>query len=89
MFTVDVLIRVLVPRRYFIRESNLLSFRIQDSGSGQSVKGDFPKAWSGVVAPILPWVTDIRPLESGVTTPGLREKSPDRKKGTGRAKGNG
>jgi lipopolysaccharide transport system ATP-binding protein len=89
MFTVDVLIRVLVPRRYFIRESNLLSFRIQDSGSGHSVKGDFPKAWSGVVAPILPWVTDIRPLESGVTAPGLREKSPDRKKGTGRAKGNG
>ncbi|MBN2084297.1 MAG: ABC transporter ATP-binding protein [Anaerolineales bacterium] len=64
MFHVDVLVRVLVPRRYFVRESNLLSFRIQDSGSGLSVKGDFPKAWSGVVAPILPWQTEIRPLGS-------------------------
>jgi lipopolysaccharide transport system ATP-binding protein len=71
MFTVDVLIRVLVPRRYFIRESNLLSFRIQDSGSGTSVKGNFPKAWSGVVAPLLPWETDVRPLGSGVVAPGL------------------
>jgi lipopolysaccharide transport system ATP-binding protein len=62
MYTVDVFIRVLVPRRYFVRESNLLSFRIQDSGSGRSVKGEYPKAWSGVVAPILPWETDVRPL---------------------------
>jgi lipopolysaccharide transport system ATP-binding protein len=89
MFTVDVLIRVLVPRRYFIRESNLLSFRIQDSGSGTSVKGNFPKAWSGVVAPLLPWATDVRPLESGVTAPGVREKPAAAKKGTGRSKGNG
>ncbi len=64
MYTVDVLVRVLVPRRYFVRESNLLSFRVQDSGSGLSVKGDFPKAWSGVVAPMLPWETEIRPLGS-------------------------
>ncbi|MBN1438915.1 MAG: ABC transporter ATP-binding protein [Anaerolineales bacterium] len=62
MFAVDVLLRVLVPRRYFIRESNLLSFRVEDSGSGQSVKGDYPRAWSGVVAPILNWETDVRPL---------------------------
>jgi len=68
MFHVDVLVRVLVPRRYFVRESNLLSFRIQDSGSGLSVKGDFPKAWSGVVAPILPWETEIRPLGSTAAT---------------------
>jgi lipopolysaccharide transport system ATP-binding protein len=64
MFHVDVLLRVLVPRRYFVRESNLLAFRVQDSGSGLSVKGDYPKAWSGVVAPILPWETDVRPLGS-------------------------
>jgi lipopolysaccharide transport system ATP-binding protein len=68
MFHVDVLVRVLVPRRYFVRESNLLSFRIQDSGSGLSVKGDFPKAWSGVVAPILPWKTAVRPLGSAAGT---------------------
>jgi lipopolysaccharide transport system ATP-binding protein len=64
MFHVDVLVRVLVPRRYFVRESNLLSFRVQDSGSGKSVKGEFTKPWSGVVAPLLPWKTDIRPLGS-------------------------
>jgi len=92
MYNVDVLVRVLVPRRYFIRESNLLSFRIQDSGSGLSVKGDFPKAWSGVVAPILPWETEVHPLDPGSTAPRLpggtnvrtaksaAEKSP-RKKG--------
>jgi lipopolysaccharide transport system ATP-binding protein len=101
MYTVDVLIRVLVPRRYFVRESNLLSFRVEDSGSGLSVKGNYPKAWSGVVAPILPWETEIRPLESGVTAPGfreqtdvrpslpVREKAAGRKKGTGKSKGNG
>jgi lipopolysaccharide transport system ATP-binding protein len=65
MFHVDVLIRVLVPRRYFVRESNLLSFRVQDSGSGKSVKGEFTKPWSGVVAPLLDWETEIRPLERG------------------------
>jgi lipopolysaccharide transport system ATP-binding protein len=92
MYTVDVLVRVLVPRRYFIRESNLLSFRVQDSGSGLSVKGDFPKAWSGVVAPMLPWETEVRPLGSGVGAPGsplrtvvpasppVAGKSPRRKK---------
>ena len=69
MYTVDVLVRVLVPRRYFVRESNLLSFRIQDSGSGLSVKGDFPKAWSGVVAPMLPWETNVLPLSSGASAP--------------------
>jgi lipopolysaccharide transport system ATP-binding protein len=74
MFTVDVLLRVLVPRRYFIRESNLLSFRVEDSGSGQSVKGDYPRAWSGVVAPILPWETEIRPLGSGAGTSLLRKR---------------
>jgi len=62
MYSIDVFIRVLVPRKYFVRESNLLSFRIQDSGSGLSVKGEYPKVWSGVVAPILPWETDVRPL---------------------------
>jgi len=75
MYTVDVLVRVLVPRQYFIRESNLLSFRVQDSGSGLSVKGDFPKAWSGVVAPMLPWETKVRPLGSGVGTPGSRQRT--------------
>jgi lipopolysaccharide transport system ATP-binding protein len=70
MYTVNVLIRVLVPRKYFVRESNLLSFRIQDSGSGLSVKGEYPKVWSGVVAPILPWETEIRPLGSGDASPG-------------------
>jgi lipopolysaccharide transport system ATP-binding protein len=65
MYNVDVLIRVLVPRRYFVRESNLLSFRVEDSGSGKSVKGDFHKNWSGVVAPLLPWKTTIRPLSAG------------------------
>jgi lipopolysaccharide transport system ATP-binding protein len=74
MYTVNVLIRVLVPRRYFVRESNLLSFRIQDSGSGLSVKGEYPKVWSGVVAPILPWETEIRPLGSGVTAPGPHQE---------------
>jgi lipopolysaccharide transport system ATP-binding protein len=73
MYTVDLLIRVLFPRRYFVRESNLLSFRIQDSGSGLSVKGIYPKRWSGVVAPILPWETEIRPLEPGLTPSGQRE----------------
>jgi lipopolysaccharide transport system ATP-binding protein len=71
MYNVDVLVRVLVPRQYFIRESNLLSFRVQDSGSGLSVKGDFPKAWSGVVAPMLPWETNIRPLGPGTMTPSV------------------
>jgi lipopolysaccharide transport system ATP-binding protein len=69
MFHVDVLIRVLVPRRYFVRESNLLSFRVQDSGSGQSVKGEFTKQWSGVVAPLLRWDTDVRPMNSAVEKP--------------------
>jgi lipopolysaccharide transport system ATP-binding protein len=69
MYTVDVMVRVLVPRKYFIRESNLLSFRIQDSGSGLSVKGDYTKVWSGIVAPILPWETTVRALDS-------REESP-------------
>jgi lipopolysaccharide transport system ATP-binding protein len=69
MYTVDLLLRVLVPRIYFVRESNLLSFRIQDSGSGLSVKGEYSKRWSGIVAPIFPWETTIRPLDS-------REESP-------------
>jgi hypothetical protein len=75
MFNVDVLLRVLVPRRYFVRESNLLSFRVQDSGSGLSVKGDYPKAWSGVVAPILSWETEVRPMGStaGTSLPRARE----------------
>jgi lipopolysaccharide transport system ATP-binding protein len=74
MFSIDVLLRVLVPRRYFVRESNLLSFRVEDSGSGQSVKGEYPRAWSGVVAPILAWETDVRPLGSaaGVNLPRAR-----------------
>jgi lipopolysaccharide transport system ATP-binding protein len=67
MYNIDVLIRVLVPRRYFVRESNLLSFRVEDSGSGKSVKGDFHKNWSGVVAPLLPWKTAIRPIREGVS----------------------
>jgi lipopolysaccharide transport system ATP-binding protein len=74
MFTVDVLLRVLVPRRYFIRESNLLSFRVQDSGSGLSVKGNYPKAWSGVVAPILPWETRILPLKAGQMPPSVNKR---------------
>jgi lipopolysaccharide transport system ATP-binding protein len=74
MFTVDVLLRVLVPRRYFIRESNLLSFRVQDSGSGLSVKGNYPKAWSGVVAPILPWETRILPLKAGQMPPSVSKR---------------
>jgi lipopolysaccharide transport system ATP-binding protein len=76
MYSVDVFIRVLVPRRYFVRESNLLSFRIQDSGSGLSVKGEYPKAWSGVVAPILTWETEVRPLEPGATDPGSPQERP-------------
>jgi lipopolysaccharide transport system ATP-binding protein len=75
MFSVDVLLRVLVPRRYFVRESNLLSFRVEDSGSGLSVKGDFPKAWSGVVAPILPWETEVRALGSSVS-PSRKPRKP-------------
>ena len=101
MYSIDVFIRVLVPRKYFVRESNMLSFRIQDSGSGLSVKGEYPKVWSGVVAPILPWETDVRPLEPGATEPGprpvrdvlasapAREKTAGRKRGTGGSRGNG
>jgi lipopolysaccharide transport system ATP-binding protein len=72
MYTVDVMVRVLVPRKYFLRESNLLSFRIEDSGSGKSVKGEYAKVWSGVVAPILPWETAIRPI-------GVAEETSDRR----------
>jgi lipopolysaccharide transport system ATP-binding protein len=74
MFHVDVLVRVLVPRRYFVRESNLLSFRVQDSGSGESVKGEFTKRWSGVVAPLLRWDTDVRPLDAAAGKPRRRKR---------------
>jgi lipopolysaccharide transport system ATP-binding protein len=80
LYTVDVLVRVMVPRRYFVRESNLLSFRVDDSGSGKSVKGDFHKHWSGVVAPLLKWKTSIRPVRE--PAPGARpRRTPARKSG--------
>jgi lipopolysaccharide transport system ATP-binding protein len=75
MYNIDVLVRVLIPRKYFVRESNLLSFRIEDSGSGKSVKGDFHKAWSGVVAPILPWETAVRPIGAADETSDRRRKT--------------
>lgn len=58
-FSVDVWIRVLYPRRIFVRESNLLTFRVQDTGVGDSSRGEFQGNWGGTIAPLLRWSTDF------------------------------
>ncbi len=62
-FSVDVWIRVLFPRRIFVRETNLLTFRIQDTGFGDSTRGEFRGNWGGAIAPLLRWSTDVFPGE--------------------------
>lgn len=65
-FSVDVWIRVLYPRRIFVHESNLLTFRIQDTGLGDSARGEYRGSWGGAIAPLLNWNTDFFPGEPGV-----------------------
>jgi len=65
-FSVDVWIRVLYPRRIFVRETNLLTFRIQDTGLGDSAIGEYRGSWGGVIAPLLKWDTDFFPGEPGL-----------------------
>jgi lipopolysaccharide transport system ATP-binding protein len=58
-YTLDVSVRTMFPRRYFLREGGLVSFRVQDNGLGDSVRGEYMGAWSGALAPKLNWRTTI------------------------------
>ena len=61
LFSVDVWLRVLYPRRVFVHEANLLTFRVQDTGLGDSTKGTYRGVWGGVIAPRLEWHTEFQP----------------------------
>jgi lipopolysaccharide transport system ATP-binding protein len=65
-FSVDVWVRVLFPRRIFVHETNLLTFRIQDTGLGDSAIGEYRGSWGGAIAPLLKWNTDFFPGEPGL-----------------------
>jgi lipopolysaccharide transport system ATP-binding protein len=58
-YTLDVSVRTMFPRRYFLREGGLVSFRVQDEGLGDSARGEYMGAWSGALAPKLAWRTTI------------------------------
>jgi hypothetical protein len=58
-YTMDVSVRTMFPRRYFIREGSLVSFRVQDDGLGDSTRGEYMGPWSGALAPRLAWNTRI------------------------------
>jgi lipopolysaccharide transport system ATP-binding protein len=58
-YTLDVSVRTMFPRRYFFREGNLVSFRVQDTGLGDSTRGEYMGNWSGALAPRLNWRTTI------------------------------
>ena len=61
LFSVDVWLRVLYPRRVFVHEANLVTFRVQDTGLGDSTKGTYRGVWGGVIAPRLEWQTEFQP----------------------------
>ena len=61
LFSVDVWLRVLYPRRVFVHEANLVTFRVQDTGLGDSAKGAYRGVWGGVIAPRLEWQTEFQP----------------------------
>jgi len=60
-FSVELALRTLYPRRFFLPGVRLLSFRIVDSGGEDSVRGEYRGLWPGVVAPALDWQTDYLP----------------------------
>jgi lipopolysaccharide transport system ATP-binding protein len=64
-FTVDVSVRTMFPRRYFIREGSLVAFRVQDNGLGDSTRGEYMGAWSGAVAPKFDWHSSVEPKRLG------------------------
>jgi len=58
-FSVELALRTLYPRRFFLPGVKLLSFRVNDRGSGDSVKGEYRGQWPGAVAPLLEWSTVV------------------------------
>jgi lipopolysaccharide transport system ATP-binding protein len=58
-FSVELAMRTLYPRRFFLPGVKLLSFRVNDRGTGDSVKGEYRGQWPGAVAPLLEWRTEV------------------------------
>jgi len=59
LFSVDVWVRVLFPRKVFVHEGDLVTFRVHDTGLGDSSKGNYGGVWGGVIAPRLKWETEF------------------------------
>jgi lipopolysaccharide transport system ATP-binding protein len=57
-YSIELPLRPLYPRRFFLPGVKLLSLRIVDSGGENSVRGEYRGLWPGVVAPALDWRSD-------------------------------
>lgn len=60
-FCVDLALRTLSRRRFFLPGVKLLSLRVVDSGSDTAVRGEYRGSWPGVVAPALDWTSKYLP----------------------------
>jgi homopolymeric O-antigen transport system ATP-binding protein len=66
-YALEIAVRTLFPRRFFVPRVKLLNFRVHDRGMGDSVKGEYRGVWPGTVAPVFDWQSDyssrIEPAE--------------------------
>jgi lipopolysaccharide transport system ATP-binding protein len=47
------------PFRLHAQAPRVIGFRVDDSGDGDSARGDFHGRWPGVVRPLLEWRTQF------------------------------
>jgi len=60
-YSLEIAVRTLFPRRFFVPRVKLLNFRVHDRGMGDSVKGEYRGVWPGTVAPVFEWQSDYSP----------------------------
>jgi lipopolysaccharide transport system ATP-binding protein len=60
--TVSAVLMTESPFRLHAHAPRAVGFRVDDSGDGDSARGDFHGRWPGVVRPILQWRTRFTPM---------------------------
>jgi lipopolysaccharide transport system ATP-binding protein len=61
MMSVSSLMMTEDPFRMHVHAPRAIGFRVDDSGTGDSARGDFHGRWPGVVRPLLEWRTKYLP----------------------------
>jgi lipopolysaccharide transport system ATP-binding protein len=59
--TVAAIIMTEDPFRLHVLVPRVIGFRVDESGTGDSARGDFHGPWAGVIRPLLEWRTRFTP----------------------------